>query len=187
MKQFISILSLSILFLVNCKYEPVPPLNDKLITETIAPGIVPSGVGLNDLVLNPDDHNWKDLDAFYKNIVPEHIGKSYHGNLKKMVIVHLVNQFDLLEHAEIETIEYYVNEQRRLNLIDPNVFMKSISKMKGKWTNEQIREIAADEYERSMMFIKKEFSENDEFLKKSADKFKTLKSFSEKFPSRWGY
>ena len=38
-------------------------------TESIAPGVVPSDIGLFEIALDPDHHTWKDLDDFYKNVV----------------------------------------------------------------------------------------------------------------------
>jgi hypothetical protein len=190
MKTCIISLLFMTVFFVNCKENAVQPVNDQVRENATAPtqalGVVPSDIGLHDIVLNPSQHNWNDLDVFYKKVVLSHQGKHYFNNLKKMTISHLVNDFSMLKYADVATIEFYIDEQRTLDLVDPIVFRNSLLKMRDVWKDEDIHAMAGSEYKRAMDFINREFNPNDDFFQTKVKEFEHLKLLSERFPSRWG-
>jgi len=151
--------------------------------EYLEPGIVPvNSIGLNDIVLNKKDHTWIDLDSFYQNVVLSKAEESYFSNLKKVTIWHLVNQFGLPEKAGVEKIAYYTNEQLNLNLVDPDVFIKCLEKLKGYWTNELIRNAALQKYDDAKVFSIKAFG--DIYWYETSDKFEQLRTFAASIPDR---
>ncbi|MDZ4683271.1 MAG: hypothetical protein SH848_06565 [Saprospiraceae bacterium] len=153
-------------------------------TESLAPGVVPSDIGLSEITLDPDHHTWKDLDDFYKNVVLKKTEESYFSNLQKTTIWHLVEQFGILEKADFQTISYYLEEQRKINLVDGEVFAKCLEKMKGRWMNDAIKLVGMQQYEKSKAYAEANFS--PEFWEKHGMKFEKIKEVAQSVPDRWG-
>jgi len=151
--------------------------------EHLEPGIVPvNSIGLIAIVEHEKDHTWTDLDSFYQNVVLNKAQESYFENLKKITIWHLVNQFGMPEKAGVEKIAYYTNEQLSLNRVDVDVFIKCLEKLKGYWTNEQIRNAALQKYEDVKKHIIKAFG--DIYWYETSATFERLKIFAASIPDR---
>lgn len=187
MKTIFSFTIIATLFFVGCQKDAQKVTSNNVRANSAnsvesAPGVVPSDIGLNEIVLHPSDHTWKDLDQFYRTVVLNHQQDSYFISLKKMTINSLIMQFDLLEKADLKTIEFYIHEQETLDLVYPEVFVKSLERMKGHWSNEKIRHLALKKYSDGISFIKNNLKDPDSFMKENGSKFEAIKSFAESIP-----
>lgn len=189
---FIGLIGLS---LASClKKEEVPTVaeaskvrsGDALATTELAPGVVPSDIGLYDIVLHPEKHTWKDLDAFYKNVVLTKKEESYFHNLQKMTIWHMVEQFGMLEKADDRTVEYYLMEQINMQtgLVDGEVFAKCLERIKSFWLNDAIKMHGMQQYEKSKAYAQANFK--PEFWEKHAAEYEKIREVAKSVPNRWG-
>lgn len=168
----------------NTQETPANTMAKAVPASSIAQGVIPSDIGLNQIALNPGQYTWKDLDNFYRTVVLKHSAETYFVSLQKATIGHLVNQFNLLENADLNTIEFYVNEQITFDLVDPEVFIKSLERMKGNWPNEKIKDIAQKKYRDAMNFIKGGLADPNSFLEKNASRFNAINDFANSLASR---
>ncbi len=130
---------------------------------------VPLDIGLFEIVNQPAEHTWRDVDLFYKNILQtDHKHAAYFNNLRNMVFSHLINQFKMLESADLQTIEFYAKEQMKADFINnTDIFLMTLEALKGTWTREQREEAAFDRYNKNIAYI----NENFEDPKKGMDVF----------------
>lgn len=147
-----------------------------------APGVVPMDIGLNKIIFHPEKYTWIDLDTFYQNVVLNKAQEHYFTNLKKMAIWFLVNKFGLLEKADAVKIAYYTNEQLNLNLVDVDVFIKCLEKLKGYWANELLRNAALQKYDDAKVFSTKAFGET--YWYGASIRFEPLRTFAASLPDR---
>lgn len=191
MKTIYLLSLLTVFFATSClKTDEVQPI--QAITKiksgasniVAAPGVVPSDIGLNDIIFHPDKKTWEDLDVFYREVVLSKEHESYFSNLKKMTIWFLVNKFNLLEKADKKTIAYYIKEQTTINMVDADVFAKCLENMKGYWPNMAIKDIGTKQYEKSKAHLISSFG--NDFWEKEATKFEKIKDVVKSVPDRWG-
>ncbi|MFQ5446297.1 MAG: hypothetical protein ACE5FF_05130 [Saprospiraceae bacterium] len=153
---------------------------------SLPPGVIPKDIDLNKFIFSPSRYTWKDLDNYYRNTLPDHLGKSYYGNLRKATLQHLVDVFHMPQYAGKEDIEYYVNEMQDVKLMQPTVFMIACAALKKHgWTDKAIRDLARDRYEKNMEFINSSFENPEQVLPKLGDQMEQLHKFSKTFPSGW--
>ena len=188
MKTSIFIFLFAAFLFISCD-QKVEPISDHVRTspaKTTALGVIPSDIGLHEIVLDPEHHTWVDLDNYYHKVVLANSGQHYFNNLKKVTIGHLVDQFNMLEKADLKTVEYYIKEQQNIELTFPDVFVKSLLKVGEDWPQEKVRAVAIAEYNKSMELIKT-LQKPDEYMEKHQLKYRTLKNVAETYPNRWGY
>lgn len=133
---------------------------------TKAQGIIPSDVGLLDIVLDQENNTWKDLDFYYKNeVLKNHQSTDYFDNLRNVIFTHLVNDFQMLDNAAIETIEFYANEQISINFInEPMTFILTLEKLKNTWGEEKVKEVAQARFDKNIDYINNNFSNPNDAL-----------------------
>lgn len=154
--------------------------------EPATQGVVPSDIGLYDIVLHPDRHTWKDLDAFYRNVVLSKADEHYFANLKRMTIWHLVEQFHMPEQADLLTVDFYVGQQADIDLIDPGVYtkcMKRIIKDGGDPTI--IKLTCQNKYKQAKQYIVQRWGESV-WEQEYREKFDELDQFQKSLQDRWG-
>lgn len=167
---------------VNQEESPAVKNNNELGEQTRRPGIYPDTIRLFDIVGAYPKSTWKDLDRYYKVDIPKyHSSRDYTDNLKKLVIMQLVNTFDLIGNADQKTVEYYVNEQTNLPIPDADVLIKCLNGLKGYWPDERIRSTAASEYDRLIAFVRANMKDPDGVLARHKSTFDKLKDFAENY------
>ncbi len=155
-------------------------------TEPAAQGVVPSDIGLYDIVLRPDKHTWKDLDAFYRNVVLNKSDEHYFANLKRMTIWHLVEQFNMPEHADLLTVDFYVSQQADIDLIDPSVYTKCMKRiLKDGGDPDTIKLTCQNKYEQARQYIVQRWGEAT-WEQEYREKFEELRQFEKSLYDRWG-
>lgn len=176
---------LSLFAFTSCKNEQQQSnaeLTNKAISGNLlenAQGMIPLENKIYSILHHADRYTWKDLDQLYRNEMKLPTGDAYSGNLRKMAVIHLVNHFGLLEQADVATIEYYLNEQLEMDLIEPTVFMKTLARMKGVWSDDKIKQTIHKKHEDSMAFIKTSLQEPDVYLARHAGEFEQMKRFAQ--------
>lgn len=146
------------------------------------PGIYPDSIRIYYIIAQYPNSTWKDIDNYYKNDIPRyHEGQDYTGNLKKFAIFHLVNTYDLINNAEKETIEYYVNEQMEIPIVNTDVFIKCLKGLKGYWTDERIKSTALTEYDKLINYVKFHMKDPEGVLQRHNKNFNKLKDFAENY------
>ncbi len=192
-KMYLFVLGANLVLAACVKQEDTPSMavaanvrSAPFVTENLAPGVVPSDIGLFDMTLEPEKHTWRDLDDFYKNVVLKKSEESYFSDLRKMTIWHLVEQFGLLEKADIMTIDYYIHEQRKLDLVDGAVFAQCLERLKaeGEVMNEMVKFLGNEQYEKSKAYALANFT--PEFWEKHGPEFEKIKVIAASVPDRWG-
>ena len=162
------------------------PLKLTQVPQSKAPGVIPPGVGLNEIVNLPEQHTWRDLDAYYREQLPAFYGTDYYNNLRELVLFHMVNPFHFEKEAGKEVLEYYFNEMQQVDLMNPDAFLAvAASLFLNGWTKEQVRAAAADRFEKNRKVFST-FDDPETALKKYAEKHERLKRFAANFPNRWG-
>jgi hypothetical protein len=160
--------------------------NLELKSSQRAPGVLPRGIGLNEIIQAPTTHTWKDLDNYYRVELPRYRVEDYYENLRELVLNQLVLEFDMPKNAHKETLEFYINEMCQVDLIDPDAFIRTaVPLLLHSWSKEKIRELAKERYEKNMMFIQT-LDNPERVLAKHGERFEKLRKFSETFPNRWG-
>ncbi len=159
MKHLLLLTLIPVLFLSCNKERPFKTEDAGPQASARAVGQIPSDIGLHDIVLHPEDHSWKELDSYYRNeVLIKHHNEDYFENLKNAAFWHLIEQFKMLEQADPETIAFYVNQQlqaKRINNID--IFLMSLEKLKGVWSNEKIAHAAMSRYQKNIDYINANF------------------------------
>lgn len=109
------------------KEAQMHPVND-------FPGKIPMNIGgLGDIVLNPDQHTWQDLDRYYREELPKYEGEHFYENLKSKLFFHLIEQFRIDEEADIESVSYYTREQFASDfLVAPHLFVRCLERMRSE-------------------------------------------------------
>lgn len=142
-------------------------------------GVIPSTAKINEYVLNSQDYTWKDIDTYYRNeVLVQRRQESYWNNLRVTTIGFLVNQFDFLKQADIKAVEFYANELQLVDLPDPEVVVKVLTRLQGHWTNAQITTLAQQVYDRNMQFIQEKLKNPEEYQNKFGSKWDELKKYS---------
>ncbi len=152
----------------------------------VAAGIVPADNPLFRIASFPSEHDWHDVDRFYKEELPRYASTDYYSSLRHMALIHLVNPFQFQQHADRKTLEYYFGEMQQVDFMDWQAFTAVAAALflKG-WSREQIQKAAMDRYERNMAFIQSATGSEKtlESLKESQEE---LLRFANNFPNRWG-
>ena len=153
---------------------------ENLSTTTRPPGIYPDTVRLFDIVGRYPETTWKDLDLYYRNDIPKyHAGMDYADNLKKLAISHLVYTFQLTEHADKKTLEFYVLEQTSMPIPNAEVLINCLEGLKGYWPDARIRATALSEYERLIDYVNTDMKDPEGVLLRHKHQFDKLKEYGE--------
>ncbi len=154
--------------------------------EPAAQGVVPSDIGLYDIVLQPDRHTWKDLDAFYRNVVLSKADEHYFTNLKRMTIWNMVELFNMPEHADLLTVDFYVDQQADIDLIDPGVYTKCMKRIIKDGGNPTITKLTCQyKYKQAKQYIIERWGESV-WEQEFREKFDELDQFQKSLQDRWG-
>lgn len=192
MKKIFNLLLLAFIGLIciilsNCAInqdEPVAQKNQELPEVKRMPGVYPDTLRLFDIISKYPSTNWGDLDSYYRNDIPRyHSGKDYTDNLKKHAIAQLVYTFDLINVADKKTIEYYIQEQMSVPIVDTDIFIKCLEGLVGYWSDERIKSTALSEYDRLINYVTNNMKDPSTVLQKYKSKFDKLKDFGEKYPN----
>lgn len=163
-------LAVMFVFVLSCQKDN-PKINtnqSNLNSDERVLGQIPRDVGLNTITLDPGSHSWSDLDKFYKGeVLKLHKDTDYFINLKLATIWHLVNQFKMLENADLSIIEFYTNELIEMPFInDTDLFIQALDKMHKKWGAEKVSEIASARYFTNIEYIETNFDNSKAYLDK---------------------
>ncbi|GAB4493757.1 MAG: hypothetical protein OHK0019_18390 [Saprospiraceae bacterium] len=151
----------------------------------LAPGVIPGDIKLHDYAFSPKNYTWKDVDTYYRNeVLVKHKDDSYYDNLRKSTIFVLVNQFDVLQNADLNSIEFYANELMTTNLPDPDVFLKVMKRLQGHWPDKKIQEYALHRYADTQEFIQTQLKEPQKYLQEQGAKYEQIKTFAESLESK---
>ena len=116
-------------------------------------GQIPSDNPVMMMTYNSANYTWRDMDAYYRNVMPQENEKHYFKNLKNMAFANLVNVFKLPEQAPAEVVAYYVEEQAAMPYTPfVSEFTKCLDKLDGYWSKDKIRKIAQDRYEKTKSY-----------------------------------
>ncbi|GIV32401.1 MAG: hypothetical protein KatS3mg030_703 [Saprospiraceae bacterium] len=190
MKKPSFLLSLLVVALFSCQQVAnenshfASELNRAKEDATLPNGVIPKDIDLNEFINFSDRYTWKDLDDYYLNTLPAHFGKSYYNNLKKATIQHLVEVFDMPKYADRDKLEFYVNEMQSFEWFPPQPYIRAVSALKNHgWTEEQIKQLALERYQKNAAFISKTFESSDtgEKLTQLNEEMQRLKEFIEGF------
>ncbi len=133
-------------------------------------GVVPTHLDFFKIITDTKNHNWQDLDDYYRNeILVNHKNESYFENLKNMSFFAFTRTFDLLDRADNKTIEYYFQQQVEMPyLTDTGIFTEFLIKLKKEniLTGKQVSEIGTRKYFEITKHIQKNFANPKEFLEK---------------------
>jgi hypothetical protein len=196
MKKFIFLIASAAFFMSACDKTTETETPDAAATIQVGPdqsstatelpkGVIPSDIGLNAIILHPDKYSWRDLDVFYRDVVLGLSEESYFESLKKATISHMVKQFDMLENADLKTIEFYALEQNKIDWVNADVFFKSVEKLKGAWPDEHLKLFCKQKYEKDKKFITQYFGEAR--WEKQQVKYEPLVQLEKSLMGRWGY
>ncbi len=168
--KFLTFLSLLLLVACNKEFDGNDLGTDdyESTVATQVNGQIPGDIGLYDIVLHAHNHSWKDLDAYYRmEVLLTHANTDYFKNLKNVVYWHLVTQFKMLEDADVEVIEYYVNEQLETELIvNIDIFLMSLDKLEGVWSDKQLADAALNRYHKNVDYIDNNFQDPKAYYEK---------------------
>ncbi|MCC7506414.1 MAG: hypothetical protein IT259_13995 [Saprospiraceae bacterium] len=169
-------------FLLNCHKAPTQEPSTTLNTpesSTPSPGVMPQ-TRLNTYMFNPQNYSWKDVDKFYReDILIKCQGEPYYNNLRKTAIFSLVNQFQLLENADLPTIEFYANELMNINLPDLGVFLKVMKRLEGHWPDSKIQDYALQKRDSTISYIQNNFKEPKKLLDQQKENLENITKFAE--------
>jgi hypothetical protein len=170
------------LFVISCqKSAPQDSLVRVNTTEnsTLSLGVLPNDIELNKFIYNPQNFSWKAVDEYYRQeVLIKHNSDSFFNNLRKLTITTLVNQYDFLQSASMNQIEFYANELMTVELPDPAVFIKVLGRLKGHWSDQKIQALSNQKYNETQLFIRNNIKEPEQFLQKEGDKYEALKTFA---------
>ncbi|HAD13697.1 MAG TPA: hypothetical protein DCF33_14825 [Saprospirales bacterium] len=162
----------------NAPQDAVVPVNTTE-TSNLSLGVIPKDIELNKFIFNPQNFSWKAVDEYYRQeVLIKHKSDSFYNNLRKVTIATLVNQYDFLQSASINQIEFYANELMAIDLPDPAVFIKVMDRLKGHWTDQKIQAISNQKYSETQRFIQNNLNEPEKFLQKEGDKYEAIKTFA---------
>lgn len=138
--------------------------------ESLPVGIVPTNIEFFKIITNTEENSWQDLDNYYRNdILVNHKEKGYFNNLKALAIAALTRQFKLLENADNNTVQYYLNEQIEMEFLpESDIFIKYLVKLKDEnlLAPDQFAEISVNRYNKDMDYIQNNFANPEEVLEK---------------------
>lgn len=160
--NFLFLFFLSICFFCSCaeniseKTENFPFGNPAQ-----ASNIVPMDHPVFDILYNPDNYTWTDLDKFYREKITAEENMPYFNTLKLLTIGYLVDKYKLAEAADKKTQEYYLTEWSKTDFIDPQYVSPLLKNMEGYWPAGKVQEWAVSEHDRNMKFIKDRFNPQD--------------------------
>ncbi|MBK7940087.1 MAG: hypothetical protein IPJ82_24740 [Lewinellaceae bacterium] len=189
----ISLYSFALLFgfiLGGCAVNPeensvTVQKNSELPPTDRMPGIYPDSIRVYDIIGNYPHTTWKDMDAYYKNDISKyHLNKDYTDNLKKLVIFHMVKTFYFIKFADNKTIEFYVQQQMTLPIINTEVFIPCLQALKGYWPDKEIKSTAISEYNRLMDYVTHHMKEPEKVLERNKANFDKLLVFGENYPDK---
>ncbi len=160
------------------KAQELPPVDD-------FPGKIPIELDFWDIVLQPDEHSWEDLDEYFRNELPKYEGKHFYDNLESVIFSHLIDQFELDKKADTETVEFYVQRLHKRNFLShPEGYVRCLKRLYDEgYTPRQLAPYTIGVYDRWMENIA--YMDNlNEYLLNHGHKFNPLKEFEEKLKDR---
>lgn len=143
-----------VISLISCSQE-------KTEAVTRVQGVIPSNIGLYEIILDTENKTWRDLDFYYKNeVLKKHQDSDYFQSLSNTVFGHLVNEFKMLEEADTETLEFYINDQMKLGFINnPLNFLVTLDKLEPVWGKSKLKDIAQARYDKNIDYINTHFAD----------------------------
>lgn len=143
-----------ILVCVSCKNDSSTEILEYTLDSSVAqtasqdsPGKIPSDLSYWTIVLDPTNHDWRDLDAWYKEELPKHKGAAYYHNLQSVLFFHLIDQFKLDEKADYATVEYYIKEQLNFGYqYEPDVYVKCLKRLERDGVYKYLYPYAVNKY-----------------------------------------
>jgi hypothetical protein len=83
-----------------------------------------------DIFYSPEKHTWQDVDAWYRNALPNHADEDYYRNLKQILFYYLIDVFQMDTEADWKTISYYVQEQIDHGILaNPSLFVRCLDQL----------------------------------------------------------
>ncbi len=111
----------------------------------------------------------------YREELPNYRNEPSYENLRKIAIYHLVKDFQIDKNADDQTIIFYTKELSGLKLIDPVVLGKLAGRLKGVWTDQQIRELVTSEYNRNVEYAKTKLPKPEQYFSAHGENWEKLK------------
>ena len=114
---------------------------------------------LYDIVLNPENHTFEALDAYYQHVKETRSDELKYDNLRKTIIDHiyLQNGHQMVGVPQ-KKIEYYVNEIISMEYItNMEILAHMLTRLSGYWDDEKIRQISILASDRNEKFIMTHF------------------------------
>jgi len=120
-----------------------------------APGILPKDLDVNDILFYPNKHTWRDLDEYYREKLPNHLGQDYYENLRKVVLVTLVEPFEMDQFADKATLEFYLAEMMQVDYLpDPVAFIRVAKALHAKgWEGKRLSSLAKERMDKDLRFL----------------------------------
>ena len=179
MKKLFLLFTLCLGIFISCQ-KNAPETTVKSAPTATPPGVIPSDLPLHGFTSNPNLHTWKQLDDYYKTeVTVKHRADSYYNNLKKTVIFSLVNQYNLLGTADYRTIDFYAGELLSIDMPDPNVLLKVFETVKGRWSDQQLGNLAMAKYEGTVAYINDNFADPQAVLAQQGEALEKVRIFAE--------
>ncbi len=141
---------------------------------------VPSDIGLEEIAPDPEHHTWKDLDKYYKEVIlVQHLDKDYTSNLKNRTFFHLIEGYKMNEKADLETIEFYINEQAKMPyLAQPKMLSLCLERMKGHWEESRIAQLAENVRLKQITSVQEKFANKPSVVKKKTEEYNQYLTYS---------
>ena len=124
------------------------------------PSVVPTGTGIQEIV-GASESTWIDLHEYYQRDLPKHEGAPYYKNLRSETLHHLLATYRLVEHADLETVEFYTREILSMEFFfEPRLLAECLRTLQGRWNEQEVQNAAANTYSKSLQFINENFDES---------------------------
>jgi hypothetical protein len=119
-------------------------------------GIIPVEHPIMMMAMDPQK-TWQDLHAYYTTELSNEQALGYYENLKNMAFSTLVTSKKMLDSAPQEVIEYYIQEQIAIPSAPfMQEFIGCLEKMRGKWSDATIKQIALKRFEDNKAYFNKD-------------------------------
>ncbi len=178
----LSMLLSLLLFLQGCSEEQVHSerfvVQSEMVDQQPEPGVVPQNHPVL-RYLQTEENDWRDLDAFYREQILEEGDKPYAESLKKMAISILVEAYpDFLQEASADELAFYIDQQRQLDLVMPDVFLACLKAMEKYKDKGELAVLAAEVRERNMAHVKAQFADSQAVLARMESGLEQLLEYS---------